>query len=138
MSDKPIPEVSDAGRPYWAAAENGELQLQKCLSCGRYIFYPRHWCPFCLKLDLTWERVSGRAEVYSFSIVHQSPMESYQAPYALAIVSLPEGPRMMTNIVNCDVADVRVGMPVRVTFEKRSGGFTVPQFEPDLDQEGVE
>ena len=132
MSEKPVPTTSEVAKPYWDAAQRDELYIQRCRSCGTAIFYPRYWCPNCLSLDLAWEQASGNGEVLSFSIVYQAPFESYapDAPYPLAIIKLAEGPQMMTNVVNCKPEDVRVGMPVKGTFETRSGGFKVPQFEP--------
>jgi uncharacterized OB-fold protein len=81
---------------------------------------------------LVCEKASGQGEVYSYSVIHQAAMDSYASdvPYVLAIIALAEGPRMMTNLVNCPPAAVHVGMPVRVTFETRHGGRKIPQFEP--------
>lgn len=75
--------------------------------------------------------MSGRAKVYSFSTIYQSPLPSYQSevPYVLAVVELDEGPRMMTNIVDCAPEVVHVDMALEVVFESR-GDMKLPQFRP--------
>jgi uncharacterized OB-fold protein len=131
VTEKPIPEISEVAKPYWEAARNDELHIQRCTSCGKAIFYPRHWCPHCLGQEITWERASGDGRIHSFSTVYQAPFEAYKSdtPYVLALIELAEGPVMMTNVVNCDPEAVTVGLPVRVCFEERADGFKIPQFE---------
>jgi uncharacterized OB-fold protein len=134
MIEKPVPEVSELGRPYWDAAQRGELHLQKCAECGSFNSYATRWCTTCLSPDTVWTKVSGRGTVESFSIVYMPPAPAFAAdvPYVIAIIRLTEQAQVMTNIVNCRVDDVRIGMAVRVTFEERTNGFMVPQFEPNL------
>ncbi|RLA39649.1 MAG: nucleic acid-binding protein [Gammaproteobacteria bacterium] len=128
---KPQPRITPWAAPLWEACAQGKLSLPYCSQCEASFYYPRQWCPQCFNQDLSWLELSGRGKVYSFSVVHQSPLPSYQddVPYVLAIIELEEGPRMMTNILNCDVDKVRVDMPVEVTFEER-GDMTIPQFQP--------
>jgi uncharacterized OB-fold protein len=116
---------------YRTAAAASALLVQRCSSCHLYVHYPRIVCPHCRGLDLEWREACGRATVYSFSIVSQPPSERWKnrVPYVLAIVELEEGPRMMSNIVGCDVDEVRCGMAVTVTFERRDGRV-LPQFRP--------
>ena len=131
MSIKPLPEISEIARPFWDAVQLGELKIQQCADCHAWVFYPSLWCTHCYSSNLTWTRCTGLGEVYSFSVVHYPPYESHaDVPYVLAIIELDEGPRMMTNVLNCPWRSVRVGMPVRLTFEERHGGFKIPQFEP--------
>jgi len=131
VTEKPVPVVSEVAKPYWDAAQREELFLQRCNTCGKAAFYPRHWCPHCLALETSWEKASGDGRVHSFSVVYQAPFDAYKAdaPYVLALIELAEGPVMMSNLLNCDPEIVRVGMPVRVCFEERAGGFKIPQFE---------
>lgn len=131
MTNKPLPEITDLSRPHWDAMQRGELLIQRCDECQAWVFYPSYWCTSCYAQDLTWTRCSGRGEVYSFSVVHYPPYDSYsEVPYVLATIELEEGVHMMTNLVGCDWQEVRVGMGVRMTLEEREGGFRVPQFEP--------
>jgi uncharacterized OB-fold protein len=70
--------------------------------------------------------------VYSFTVIRQNFSRSFRdlLPYVVALVDLDEGPRLMTNLVGCDPDDVRIGMPVRVTFESVSDDASIPLFEP--------
>lgn len=129
-ADKPLPGLNDLTRPFYDACARGELHLQRCGDCGAWVYYPRHWCTACYSQSLEWQAVSGEGEVYSYSVVSYAPYPAYDdVPYVLATVRLREGPQMMTNLVECDPERVRVGMAVRVTFERR-GELSVPQFRP--------
>src|SRR5439155_15706974 len=116
------PPVSDAAAPCWEATRNKQLTLPWCRSCRRAIWYPRVVCPTCLGDDIEWRAASGRGTVYACSVMAKpgNPTMAAKVPYAVALVELEEGPRFMTNIVGCDAADVRIGQPVRVTWEELS------------------
>ena len=129
---KPIPSINDLTRPYWDAARDGRLVLQRCAGCQATIFYPRPWCPHCWSRELAWCQASGRGQVETFTVVHHPPSPAFagEIPYVLAIIQLLEGPRMMANLLSIDPGEVRVGLPVQVIFETR-GEWKIPQFEPD-------
>jgi uncharacterized OB-fold protein len=93
--------------------------------------YPTPWSPFDYSAQVTWEQVSGRGHIKSFSVVHQAPYEAYAAdvPYVVAVIRLEEGAQLMANVLNCDPLSLQVGDAVRVVFEERAGGFKIPQFE---------
>ena len=133
---KPLPRVNETTRPYWEAAREGRLLLQRCVACGTLIHYPRPWCPSCWKTDLEWMEASGRGRVVTHTVVHQAPFESYagDAPYVLAVIRLEEGPQMMANVVGIDPRSVVVDLAVEVIFEERAGGFRVPQFRSVADR----
>jgi hypothetical protein len=129
---KPAPVVTPETKQYWDAAQEGELQIQRCNSCGKHYFYPRPFCPHCFSDDVEWTVVSGRATLHSYVINHR-PMPGWEeeAPYAIAQVELEEGPRLMTSIVgipNTPEALV-LDMALEVTFEEQSG-MMVPKFKP--------
>ena len=132
-TDGPIPVPTPETRPFWDAARRHELQLQRCRSCGRHVFYPRATCPHCFATDLEWRRVSGRGTLHTFTVVHRGPRSfSLPTPYVLAIVQLAEGPRLMTNLVGiaADPAQIRIGMPVEVVFDDVSPDVALPRFRP--------
>ncbi|MBI2964477.1 MAG: Zn-ribbon domain-containing OB-fold protein [Deltaproteobacteria bacterium] len=133
--EKPLPHVTETTRPYWEGARLGKLMLQRCRRCRTAIHYPRPWCSACWSTDLDWVEAAGRGRVVTFTVVHQPPFEAYagDVPYVLAVVKLDEGPQMMANVLGIEPAAMRVDLPVRVVFERRSGGFCVPQFEPARD-----
>lgn len=129
---KPAPVVTPETKPYWDAAQEEELRIQRCNACGRHYFYPRPFCPHCFSEDVAWVRVSGRATLHSYVINHR-PMPGWEdeAPYAIAQVELEEGPRMMTSIVGVPNTpeDLVLDMALEVTFEEQSG-MKVPKFKP--------
>jgi uncharacterized OB-fold protein len=122
----PIPPqrmVAVEDRPFWDALDAGNFVLARC-ACGAY--YPR--LQACLKCGsgaaaLTWVPASGRGTVRTF-VVFDKPYHPYfkdRLPYAVAVVTLEEGPEIVTNIVDTDAASVRIGMPVRIVISTRGG-----------------
>ncbi|MEV7319453.1 Zn-ribbon domain-containing OB-fold protein [Streptomyces sp. NPDC093970] len=120
-----LPEPDAFTRPYWEAAARGRLLLRRCGSCGRDHHYPREFCPHCWSEDVTWVPASGRAVLYTWSVVHRNDLPPFgdRVPYVAAVVDLAEGPRMMTELV--DTPAPRAGMELEAVF--RSG---VPVFRP--------
>ncbi len=132
----PLPSPQGESRFYWDGARRRELWLRRCRGCGEAYFYPRDISPCCFSRDTEWMRASGRATLFTFTIVHRSPHPAFQemAPFVVAIVELEEGPLMATNIVGLgaepDPADLRVGMDLEVAFEDVSEEVTLPRFRP--------
>ena len=94
---KPLPNPSLTSRPFWEAAKRHELKLQRCAECGKFVYYPRDRCPDCFSDRLEWRPVSGRATVYSYTVVYRAATRLFaDAPYILAVVELEEGPRLTT------------------------------------------
>lgn len=126
----PVPTPETA--PFFEGTARGELRIQRCAACGKAFFYPRSGCPHCGDTDVAWERASGRATLHTYVISHRAaPGFEDQVPYAIAVVELEEGPRMMTNIVgipNTPEALV-LDMDLEVAFEPR-GEYAVPVFGP--------
>ncbi len=131
---KPLPSPQPESDRYWEGARNGELWLRRCLDCKRAYFYPRNICPLCGSANTEWSRASGRATLYTFAIAHRAPHPGFEGdvPFITAIVELEEGPRMATNIVGVtpDPAKLKLGMPLRVVFEKATEQVTLPKFTP--------
>lgn len=110
---------------YWAAAREGRLLLKRCRACDKTHYYPRAQCPFCLADEGEWIEASGAGTIYSWSVERRA-----QPPYAIAFVTLAEGPTLMTNIVDCDLDGLAVGQRVRLVFDTRDGQ-PVPVFRPE-------
>lgn len=125
MRKIPAPKVLPETLPYWQAADEGRLLVKRCQSCGQFHHYPRDICPHCLSSDTTWQDAAGTGIVYSFST-----MGAGEAAYTLAFVTLEEGVTVMTNLVDCDPATVRIGDKVWVVFQPSQGGHAVPMFTP--------
>ncbi|GAA0384165.1 hypothetical protein Acor_78350 [Acrocarpospora corrugata] len=105
--------------PYWEACRRGELVIQTCTACAHRIHLPAADCPRCGSTALTWASVLGHGTVHTFTVVHRSFVASHRGrePYTLAWVDLPEGVRVFGSVVGCAPEDVRIGLPVTLTFE---------------------
>jgi uncharacterized OB-fold protein len=110
---------------YWAAARDGKLLIKRCDDCGEAHYYPRALCPFCFSDRTRWQECSGHGTIYSFSVMRRAPV-----PYALAYVTLAEGPTMLTNIVDCDLDAIHIGQAVALVFKPSENGQPVPMFSP--------
>ena len=117
--------------PYWRAVTEGRLELPACDECGAFHFYPRVACPACGSTSISWKAAGGTGHIYSYTVVNRSPGEAFadEVPYVLAAVALDEGPHLMTRIVDCEIGDVRVNLPVRLLF-RNVGGNRLPVFAP--------
>jgi len=129
-----LPNPDNETQPFWDGAREGRLVIRRCNTCGEAFFYPRPFCPKCWSADVGWIDASGRATLYTWSIVHVNDLPPFheRVPYVAAIVTLEEGPRMMTNVVGVDFDDLDADMALRVTFRSISDEppVTIPVFEP--------
>jgi uncharacterized OB-fold protein len=119
-------------KPFWAALREHRLIAQRCNACGRFFsFPPQGSCPHCLAADFRWEELSGNGTVYSFVTYHRAWHPSYEGktPYNVSLVDLAEGPRLISNVIDCPPDQVRIGMPVRVVYEDHEE-YTLPKFRP--------
>jgi uncharacterized OB-fold protein len=126
----PIPTPETV--PFFEGTAIGELRIQRCRPCGHAFFYPRTSCPRCGSTDVAWERASGRGRLHTYVITHRAaPGFEHHVPYAIAVVELAEGPRMMSNIVGVENTPegLVLDMDLEVTFERR-GDVAVPVFRP--------
>jgi uncharacterized OB-fold protein len=116
--------------PYFAAAREGRLVVQRCAECALMRFPARELCSGCLSTASTWIQVSGRGEIYSFNVMHQlyHPAFAAEVPYAVVVVKLAEGLKMTSSVVDCPPHDIRIGMPVTVVFEPVSPEVVLPKF----------
>ena len=117
----PTPET----QAFWDAAAKGQLLVKRCTACGRAHHYPRPICPFCGSDRTEWKDATGMGVIYSFSVMRRS-----SPPYVIAYVTLDEGVRMMTNIVDTDLDTIRIGQRVKVVFKKSEAGLSIPMFAP--------
>jgi uncharacterized OB-fold protein len=132
--NKPLPTPSANSQPFWDATKEHKLMFQRCRKCGTRVFYPRDICPGpnCFGVGtLEWIESSGHGRVYSYTITHNPhPAFADDAPYAIGIVEMDEGWRMMTNIINVDPKDIQLGMRVGVVYDDVTPEFTLPKFQP--------
>lgn len=120
----PIPNIET--QPFWDAAKNGRLLIKHCAGCGKAHWYPREICPFCHSKNTLWKQATGKGVIYTYSVMRRAA-----EPFATAYVTLDEGPTMLTNIVECDLNALAIGMPVEVCFAPTQlESLFVPVFKP--------
>jgi hypothetical protein len=131
IAPRMLPPLDEDNREFWTSGARGELRLPRCTSCRRWLFPPTRVCVDCSGVA-AYETLSGQGRVFTFTIARHSFNPAVPVPYAIAIVELVEqaGLQFTTNVVNCPVEAVEIGMPVRVLFEPHGEVF-VPIFEPD-------
>jgi uncharacterized OB-fold protein len=131
-ASKPVPVPTRETQPYWEGCKSHELRIQKCAACRHYQFYPRLYCTACMSDRVEWVKASGRGTVLSFTIVYRPVTQAFaiDVPYVVALITLDEGPQLMSNVVGCPPEQVRIGMPVEVTFEDWTEEISVPKFRP--------
>ena len=129
---KPLPQITPEMRPFWEAARRHQLVVQRCRGCGTPRFPARDICSRCLSREADWAAVSGRGTVFSHAVMHQvyHPGFAAEVPYAVIVVELEEGVRMLSNLVGCPVGDITPGMSVEAVFEDVTPEVTLPKFRP--------
>ena len=130
---KPLPRLSPINQPYLEGCNRDELRLQRCESCGKYVFYPRVCCPACGAGTLRWERASGEGEIVSFTRIHRPQHESFfrEAPYYFIAVGLKEGPLVFSRLHDQGPIseDGLIGRRVRAVFVQHTPDQRLPFFE---------
>jgi hypothetical protein len=126
----PPPQINVETKTFWDATAEGKLMLPRCNACDVVIWYPRLFCPECGSTDIGWLEASGKGTVYSYTINRRGQGDYRDLAYVVAYVELEEGPRVLTNIVDCDVEQVSVGQAVQVVFHPTSNGAALPRFRP--------
>ena len=132
MPPRMLPEPTPETQHFWDGTRNGELLLQRCKETGEAYFPPRPFCPKTGSRNVEVFKASGRGTLHSYVINHRPRPDMGTEPYAIAVVMLEEGPKMMTNIVNCPQTPeaLVLDMPVEVVFEKMNDTITLPFFQP--------
>lgn len=127
------PPVSEEAAPFWAATRAQQLVLQWCRSCERPVWYPRAACPRCLGGNLEWRSAAGLGSVHAVSVMTRpaNPTMAGREPYAVALVDLDEGVRLMSNVVGGDPWQVAVGDRVRLAWEPLPDGRHLYLFEKE-------
>lgn len=131
LLDDVLYTIDSDTRPFWEATKRKELLIQYCSNCDSYQFYPRIVCKNCLS-DVSWAVSKGKGSVYSFSIVHKvfNPEFKDKVPFVVALITLDEGPTMLTNLIGVAIEDVKIGMPVVVDFSESFGEYNLAKFKP--------
>lgn len=129
---KPLPVPDELTSPFWAAAREQRLLVQRCKSCGHFNHPPRGQCDICVSEDLEFREVSGRGKVYSYTLMYQRNVPGFEneLPYLNVAVELEEQPDLVliTNLVDATPEGVKIGDPVEVVYQRVNDEITLPQF----------
>ena len=129
---RPIPVPNEWTKPFWEAARNGVLALQRCQSCGRFQHPPYPTCVNCIGIDLRFEPVAGRGSIYAYTIMYHTGDRRFApaVPYASIIVELDDAPGalMAGNLLGAEYTEAKVGRRVEVVFQPLNDDITLPQF----------
>ena len=136
--DKFLPEgVPGWQQPFWDSLRQRNIKVQRCTSCGAFRHVPKEICAKCHSMLFSWEPVSGRGVVYTYTIVHRAPTPAYQAaaPYAIVHAAMDEGFRMVGTMTGVGPDAVEIGAPVRVVYTDLSPDWTIVEFESATETE---
>ena len=132
MNERVLPVPDAASAPYWAACAEHVLKLPRCSQCRTFAFPPDITCPNCRSLEpaYTYEEVSGRGTVRTWTVVRQSFLQGFDTPFVLVDVQLDDHPqiRMIGQLVDGADTPLRLGDPVDLTFQDLAPGVSVPAF----------
>jgi len=131
---RPLPEETPLTAPFWQAAREHRLVIQRCTACGRLRWPPELACYECGSLDHEWAQMSGRATLYTWTVAHPPLLPYFQprSPWPIAVVQLEEGPRIVTNITGIDPDQYEIGMPLEAAYEDIGEGMTLVVFQPTV------
>jgi uncharacterized protein len=124
------PIVTPDAKFFWEAADRGEFVGQRCAKCARYAFPPRPMCPYCHSLEREVVSLCGRGTVQSWTVPRHPAAFGFKEPPIVAVIRLQEGINFVSNLIGVKLENVRIGMPVAVSFEPTMGNHKVPVFEP--------
>jgi len=128
----PPPMADITALPWWEAAAEHRLVVQRCTSCEHTWLPPAPVCPECRSEDSDWKEVSGRGEVFTYTIVHRPIAADQEIPFFIAVIALEDagGVRMISNLVDVNSDEVEIGLPVEIVWEDMSAELAIPRFRP--------
>ena len=132
QSQRPLPAIDDLTRPFWEAAKQHKLVMQRCQDCGYFNHPPKPTCDACLSQQLAFEPVSGQGTVFSFAVMHQPNIAGFegQIPYVNLMVELDEQPMLLlvSHLPGSERDKVQIGGRVEVYFEDVNDEISLPMF----------
>jgi len=128
--ERPVPRATEVSQGFWAGVQRGELVVQGCRGCRALRHYPQPMCPSCGSTESEWVALSGRGEIYSFTVSHRAfhPAWKDHVPYVIATIELDEGVRMVCDLLDADPQQVTIGQRVEVFFAELPGQGMMPRF----------
>jgi len=131
-SGRYLPVIYPEELPFWEATRKRELVLQRCNGCSKSWYPIGPACPHCFSMSWKWDRMSGSGTLHNFVVFHKAWTKWFETrvPYAVVQIQLEEGPRLTTNLMECDIKDIKIGMPVEAVYEDITADITLVQFRP--------
>ena len=133
---RPSPTLSKETAFFWEAAKQSRLCVQQCKACNRLYHPPRPMCPNCHGVDMVSKDLSGRGQVYSWTVPRYPPLPMFDEGLIVALVDLDEGVRLLTNIHGIDHEEIKQGLAVELFFVDAEDNFKIPQFRPIHNAKG--
>ena len=132
---KLMPIITPDSAPFWDGCRNGQLLLQKCTACESWRYPPAPLCSHCGSFTSNWSHVSCQGTIHSFVVYHRAfhPAYTDEVPYAVALVDLDEGMRMVMRVVGCSVKSLTIGMAGAIELRKVTEEIWVPVFVPTVE-----
>lgn len=129
-SAKPLPVLTGLAKDFYSFCKNRELKFQRCRTCGTWRHVPREMCAACGSFEWEWAKSSGRGTVFTWCVVERALHPGWAAsqPYAVVVVEMEEGVRLVTQVVDCPPAELAFDMPVEVVFDDATEDITLPHF----------
>jgi hypothetical protein len=126
---KPLPRMDPLHDEFYAHLNNNELRFQRC-ECGDWRHMPRESCEICGSFNWTWEKSSGKAELFSWTTVYRPLHPAYEdeVPYTVVVVEMEEGTRLCTRLEDIADEDLKIGLPLQVAFEQVTPEVTLHKF----------
>jgi uncharacterized OB-fold protein len=129
---RPLPTITADNETFWQSTKAHAMKLQRCNVCERFWYYPGPVCPHCMAQDWTWTEVSGKGTIYSYSLLERAKGNPFEGdvPIAIILVTLEEGPVMMSNLIDYEPGDLAVDSAVTIDYEDVDDNVTLAVFRP--------
>ena len=129
---KPLPLITPDNAPFWEGCRNGRLLLQRCTACAAWRYPPAPVCPRCAAANGSWTPTSRKGRIHSFVIYHRAFHPAYAAeiPYAMALVELDEGVRLLLRVVDCPLEALAIDLSGEIDFRQITAEVSLPVFVP--------
>ena len=118
-----------ADLPFWEACEEHRFVLQRCDVCEQH-YWPASRCVVHGDCAMRWIEVSGRGTIHTYTVQHHAYTAAMMSrvPYAVIVAKLDEGPFFHSNLLDCPLPQLKVGLPVEIAFAQHEKGLTIPIF----------
>jgi len=128
----PQPMADNETLAWWQAAAEHRLVVQRCTDCDHLRLPPAPVCPECRSSGSDWKQVSGRGELYTYTVVHRPVALGQDLPFVVAVVALEgaDGVRIISNLVDVSPEALQIGMALELVWEDMSAELAIPRFRP--------